>query len=143
MKGLTGWWIVSLLTVIIKHHLAHKFKWPGKNLCNCRHWWTNLIQGPCKGFIWFPDCINQVFPEECLFIRFIHKQLLSLSRTGAYRTHSLDAWTLDAWMLWLCTILLATFGPRKFYSLLVTSVSFFLLFNNELCVCWTCCECLF
>ena len=76
--GWKVWWIVSLF---IKHHLAPKFKWPGKALCNCRHWWTNLIQRPYKGFIWFLDCTSQVFPEECLFFRFAHKKLIPFSRT--------------------------------------------------------------
>ena len=83
----TGWkilWTVLLLIIIIiKHYLAHKFKWHGKTLRNCRHWWTNLIQEPCKGFVWFAHCNNHVFHEEGLLTQFVHKQLIPLAELWA------------------------------------------------------------
>lgn len=43
--GWKVWWIVSLLIVIVKHHLAHKFKWPDKTLAT-----ANIDE-----LIWFRD----------------------------------------------------------------------------------------
>ena len=99
--GWKVWWIVSLLIVIVKHHLAHKFKWPDKTLCNCEHWWINLIQGPSTGFSWFLDYISQIFPEECLLFRFVYKQLISLSRVEL--SFKMFTFTVDKLWYWIWT----------------------------------------
>ena len=50
---------------------------------------------------------------------------------GCLDAWTVDTWTLDDWTLGLWTPGLWTLGPRKFFPFLVTSISFFSLFNIE------------
>ena len=131
--GWKVWWIESLFILIIKNHLAYKLKLPGTTLCNCRHWWTNLIQGPCKGFIWFLDCISQVFPEECLLFRFVHTQLIPFRQTKL--PLKIFTFIVDGPWYWIWIF----FGFLKqicqFYILIIVIFIWFICANVQITVC--------